>query len=148
MEKLTAIPQPKTYGPLGNIPLIDRDKPILSFIKLAEEYGPIFRLQTSGDPAIIVSGHELVAEVCDQSRFDKSVEGALAKVRPFAGDGLFTSGTHEPNWRKAHNILMPTFSQRAMKDYHAMMVDIAVQHLYRWHFENIYYRLRPKQLLF
>ena len=132
MRKLNDIPQPKTFGPLGNVPLLDKDKPLLSFIKLAEEYGPIFQLQTPGGTAIIVSGHELVEEVCDQSRFDKSVEGPLAKVRPFAGDGLFTSGTHEPNWRKAHNILTPTFSQRAMKDYHAMMVDIAVQLVQKW----------------
>ncbi|MGR6341490.1 bifunctional cytochrome P450/NADPH--P450 reductase [Priestia megaterium] len=132
MKKLNDIPQPKTFGPLGNVPLLDKDKPILSFIKLAEECGPIFRLQTPGDNTIIVSGHELVEEVCDESRFDKSVEGALEKVRPFGGDGLFTSGTHEPNWRKAHNILMPTFSQRAMKDYHAMMIDIAVQLVQKW----------------
>ena len=84
-------------------------------------------MQTLSDTIIVVSGHELVAEVCDETRFDKSIEGALAKVRAFAGDGLFTSETQEPNWKKAHNILMPTFSQRAMKDYHAMMVDIAVQ---------------------
>ncbi|MDX8047077.1 bifunctional cytochrome P450/NADPH--P450 reductase [Gracilibacillus sp. S3-1-1] len=132
MEKLTAIPQPKTYGPLGNTPLIDKDKPILSFVKLAEEFGPIFQLQTPGSSAIIVSGQELVAEVCDQSRFDKSVEGALAKVRSFGGDGLFTSSTHEPNWKKAHNILMSTFSQRAMKNYHAKMVDIAGQLVQKW----------------
>ncbi|GAB6438644.1 MULTISPECIES: bifunctional cytochrome P450/NADPH--P450 reductase [Bacillus] len=131
-KKVSAIPQPKTYGPLGNLPLIDKDKPTLSFIKIAEEYGPIFRIQTLSDTIIVVSGHELVAEVCDETRFDKSIEGALAKVRAFAGDGLFTSETHEPNWKKAHNILMPTFSQRAMKDYHAMMVDIAVQLVQKW----------------
>ncbi len=132
MEKTTTIPQPKTYGPLGNIPLVDKDKPVLSFMELAEEYGPIFRLQTPGSSTIIISGHELVEEVCDQSRFDKSVEGALAKVRAFSGDGLFTSWTHEANWNKAHNILMPTFSQRAMKDYHAKMVDIATQLVQKW----------------
>lgn len=131
-KKVSAIPQPKTYGLLGNIPLIDKDKPTLSFIKLAEEFGSIFRLQTLKDTIIVVSGHELVAEVCDETRFDKSIEGALAKVRAFAGDGLFTSETHEPNWKKAHNILMPTFSQRAMKDYHIMMVDIAIQLVQKW----------------
>lgn len=26
----------------------------------------------------------------------------------FAGDGLFTSWTQEPNWKKAHDILLPT----------------------------------------
>ncbi|SFM26184.1 cytochrome P450 / NADPH-cytochrome P450 reductase [Gracilibacillus orientalis] len=132
MEKKATIPQPKTYGPLGNIPLVNKDKPVLSFMELAEEHGPIFRLQTPGNTTIIVSGHDLVEEVCDQSRFDKSVEGALAKVRAFSGDGLFTSWTHEANWNKAHNILMPTFSQRAMKDYHAKMVDVSTQLVQKW----------------
>ncbi|MET1029621.1 bifunctional cytochrome P450/NADPH--P450 reductase [Domibacillus tundrae] len=132
MKKLTAIPRPKTYGPLGNLPLIDKDKPTLSMMKLAEEYGPIFQLELPTGKLVMVSGHELAAEVCDESRFDKSVGGALKKIRPFVGDGLFTSRTDEPNWRKAHNILMPAFSQRAMKDYHDMMVDIAVQLVQKW----------------
>ncbi|MCC9021992.1 bifunctional cytochrome P450/NADPH--P450 reductase [Bacillus nakamurai] len=132
MKETSPIPQPKTFGPLGNLPLLDKDRPTLSLIKLAEEQGPIFQLHTPAGTIIVVSGHELVAEVCDESRFDKSIEGALEKVRAFAGDGLFTSWTHEPNWRKAHNILMPTFSQRAMKEYHFMMTDIAVQLIQKW----------------
>ncbi|MGE7635393.1 bifunctional cytochrome P450/NADPH--P450 reductase [Bacillus paramycoides] len=132
MKETSIIPEPKTFGPLGNLPLIDVNKPTLSLMKLAEEYGPIFQFSTPGDRSIIVSDHKLAAEVCDQSRFDKSIEGALEKVRAFSGDGLFTSGTHEPNWKKAHNILMSSFSQRAMKGYHSMMVDIAVQLVQKW----------------
>ena len=132
MKETGPIPQPKTFGPLGNLPLLDKDKPTMSLIKLANEQGPIFQLHTPAGAIIVVSGHELVKEVCDEERFDKSIEGALEKVRAFSGDGLFTSWTHEPNWRKAHNILMPTFSQRAMKDYHSMMTDIAVQLIQKW----------------
>ncbi len=132
MKETGPIPRPKTFGPLGNLPLLDKDKPTMSLIKLANEQGPIFQLHTPAGAIIVVSGHELVKEVCDEERFDKSIEGALEKVRAFSGDGLFTSWTHEPNWRKAHNILMPTFSQRAMKDYHSMMTDIAVQLIQKW----------------
>lgn len=141
MSETKRIPQPKTYGPLGNVPLIDKDKPILSFIDLAEEYGDIFKLQTPSGTSTMISGHELVREVCDESRFDKSIEGALHKVRAFGGDGLFTSWTHERNWQKAHNILMPTFSQRAMKDYHDMMVDIGSQLIQKWE------RLNPNEVV-
>ncbi|MCA0969232.1 bifunctional cytochrome P450/NADPH--P450 reductase [Halobacillus litoralis] len=139
MSETKTIPQPKTYGPLGNVPLLNKDKPVLSFMDLAEEYGDIYRIQTPSSTAVMVSGHELVQEVCDESRFDKSIEGALEKVRAFGGDGLFTSNTQEKNWQKAHNILMPTFSQRAMKDYHDMMVDIATQLVQKWE------RLNPKE---
>nr|WGD64751.1 cytochrome P450 [Bacillus subtilis] len=112
MKETSPIPQPKTFGLLGNLPLIDKDKPTLSLIKLAEEQADFSNPYTRGHDHCSVRLHELVKEVCDEERFDKSIEGALEKVRAFSGDGLFTSWTHEPNWRKAHNILMPTFSQR------------------------------------
>jgi cytochrome P450/NADPH-cytochrome P450 reductase len=131
MDNQTPIPQPRTYGVLGNLPLIDRDSPTLSFGKLADEFGPIYRFEVFGRSVIILSGPDLVAEVCDESRFDKSI-AHLRKVRDFAGDGLFTSLTEEPNWRKAHNILMPSFSQQAMKGYHDRMVDIAFQLIHKW----------------
>ena len=133
METLMPIPQPKTFGPLGNLPLIDKESPTLSLCKLAEEYGPIFRMEFYGGfSTIFLSGHKLVAEVCNDSTFDKSLLGGLSKVRAFSGDGLFTSKTSEPNWQKAHNILVPSFSQQAMKGYHSMMVDIAQQLVQKW----------------
>ncbi|MDR4157049.1 hypothetical protein, partial [Bacillus cereus] len=70
---------------------------------------------------VFVSSHELVKEVSEESRFDKNMGKGLLKVREFSGDGLFTSWTEEPNWRKAHNILLPSFSQKAMKGYNPMM---------------------------
>ncbi|CAM3176608.1 cytochrome P450 [Paenibacillus taichungensis] len=132
MSIATNVPQPKMYGPLGNLPLIDKEKPTLSLGKLAEEYGPIYRLTVPGYSGLIVSGPDLVAELCDVSRFDKFVYNELENVRAFGGDGLFTSRTSEPNWKKAHNILLPTFSKQAMKGYHPMMVDIAEQLINKW----------------
>lgn len=133
MEKLMRLPQPKTFGPLGNVPLIDKDAPTLSLCKLAEEYGPIFRMEFFGGfSTIFLSGHEWVAEVCNDLNFDKSLAGGLHFVRAFAGDGLFTGKTPEQNWQKAHNILVPSFSQQAMKGYHSMMVDIALQLVQKW----------------
>ena len=58
--------------------------------------------------------------------------GRLLKVRAFAGNGLFTARTSDPDWSKAHNILLPNFSQRAMESYHAMMLDIASQLAAKW----------------
>ncbi|OAB26832.1 NADPH--cytochrome reductase [Paenibacillus macquariensis subsp. defensor] len=132
-NKESEIPQPKTYGPLGNLPLINIDEPIQSLTKLSYELGPIFRnVLPGGNSNVYISSEELVAEVCDESRFDKRVWAPLQKVQAFTGDGLFTSETDEPNWHKAHNILIPSFSQRAMQGYHGMMVDIAVQLVQKW----------------
>lgn len=131
-EQTGGIPQPKTYGPLGNYPLFDMSQPTISFCEMAKKYGPIFRLTAPGFKTICLSEHKLVTEVCDINRFDKHVANDMTHVRQFTGDGLFTGKTSEPNWRKAHNILLPTFSQQAMKGYHNMMLDIASQLVQKW----------------
>lgn len=127
------IPQPKTYGPLGNLPQLNPEIPIQSFIKLAEEYGGIFRMTLPFGNLLIISGYELAKELNDSSRFHKVVDKTiLNKVRAFLGDGLFTSETKEVNWKKAHNILLPSFSRTAMRGYFDMMLDLAMQLIQKW----------------
>ncbi len=130
--QLEPIPQPPTKFMLGNLLELLGDTHTQDIMKIAREYGPIFQLELPGRTLVVVSGHDLVDELCDESRFDKKVWSPLEKVRPFAGDGLFTSWTQEPNWHKAHSILMPNFSMKAMQGYHPMMVDIAEQLLAKW----------------
>jgi cytochrome P450 / NADPH-cytochrome P450 reductase len=103
-------------------------------MKLAREYGPIYRLAVpGGPPRYVVSGADLVEEVCDEKRFDKLVSGGLSAVRRDpVNTGLFTADTGNPLWRRAHNILLPNFSQQAMRDYHPMMLDVAVQLMLKW----------------
>lgn len=132
-NKNPQIPQPKTFGPLGNLPQLNIEEPVQSMVRLADEFGPIFRMDYPGGRSeIYISDQDLVADACDESRFDKKVWAPLQKVSAFTGDGLFTSATEKPNWQKAHNILLPSFSQRAMQGYHNMMVDIAVQLVQKW----------------
>ncbi|WP_211653411.1 bifunctional cytochrome P450/NADPH--P450 reductase [Planococcus alpniumensis] len=132
MIEMKNLPQPKSYGPLGNLPLIDKEKPVQSFMQQARELGPIYQFHFPGRASTFVSSAELAAEICDETRFDKKIGPALQKVRAFGGDGLFTSGTEEPNWKKAHNILLPSFSQQAMKGYHDKMIDLASQLVQKW----------------
>lgn len=134
-----AIPQPKLYGPLKNIPLIVKDEPSQSFLRLANELGDIFKFETPAGYNLFISGHDLVEEACDESRFDKFVGPPLRKLRAFGGDGLFTAETRELNWQKAHRLLVPSFSQRAMQGYHHMMTDMASQLVQKW------LRLNPEE---
>ncbi|MFN0111371.1 MAG: bifunctional cytochrome P450/NADPH--P450 reductase [Blastocatellia bacterium] len=131
-EKFARIPQPPEKFLLENLLELSPTSPVQDMVRLAREYGPIYRLEMRGRVAIVLSGYELVNEVCDEKRFDKSIRGALRLVRRFSGDGLFTSKTEEPNWSKAHNILLPNFGQRAMLGYHEMMLDIAEQLVLKW----------------
>lgn len=83
---------------------------------LAREYGPIYQLELpGGNSRVIVSGVDLVDELCDESHFDKMLgPGLLALNEGPLGHGLFASETSDPLWRRAHNILFPAFSQDAI----------------------------------
>ena len=130
--QLERIPMPDKAPLLGNVLSVDKDKPLQSLMDLTRKLGPIIRMDMMGTPLVVVSGHDLVDELCDESRFDKAVRGALRRVRAIGGDGLFTGDTQEPNWQKAHNILLPTFSRQAMSNYMPMMQDVASQLCMKW----------------
>ena len=131
-NKLDPIPHPPKKPVVGNMLSLDPNAPVQDLVRLTKELGPIFWLDMMGAPLVIVSGHDLVDELSDEKRFDKAVRGALRRVRSVGGDGLFTADTSEPNWSKAHNILLQPFGNRAMTSYHASMVDIAEQLVKKW----------------
>jgi cytochrome P450 / NADPH-cytochrome P450 reductase len=131
-NRLSPIPQPPTKPVVGNMLSLDSTAPVQNLARLARELGPIFWLDMMGAPVVFVAGHDLVDELCDEKRFDKAVRGPLRRVRAIGGDGLFTADTDEPNWSKAHNILLQPFGNRAMQSYHPSMVDIAEQLVKKW----------------
>lgn len=130
--KLERIPMPDKKPVVGNMLSVNKDEPLQSLMQLTRDLGPIIRMDMMGTPLVVVSGHDLVDELCDESRFDKAVRGSLRRVRAIGGDGLFTGDTQEANWGKAHNILLPTFSRQAMSNYFPMMLDVAGQLCLKW----------------
>src|SRR4051794_27627539 len=133
VSQLEPIPHPPGHLFVGNLFDLDTSHPIESLMDLARTYGPIFQFALLGRSMVIVSSHELVDELCNESRFDKKVGPGLnaLAVGP-VGRGLFTAETTDPNWSKAHNVLMPAFSMDAMRGYYPRMLDIAVQLTQKW----------------
>src|SRR3954462_11562395 len=131
-NKLNPIPHPPKKPVVGNMLSLDSAAPVQDLVRLSKELGPIYWLDMMGAPLVIVSGHDLIDELSDEKRFAKAVRGALRRVRAVGGDGLFTADTTEPNWSKAHNILLQPFGNRAMQSYHPSMVDIAEQLVKKW----------------
>jgi cytochrome P450/NADPH-cytochrome P450 reductase len=130
---LDQLPGPRALPVLGNVFAIDSADPLGGLVRMAEEYGPIFKLVIPGGMRLLVSGPDLVDEVCDDARFDKKVTGGLANLRKgVAGSGLFTSDTDDPLWARAHSILMAPFSLQAMRDYLPKMLDLAEQLMDKW----------------
>jgi cytochrome P450 len=134
MSSLAAVvPHPPRRLPLlGDVLGISPTTPVQDVMRQARELGPIFARRVLGRDLLFVSGADLVAELADESRFAKHVGPGIQELRAVAGDGLFTAYNHEPNWRKAHDILRPAFTQSAMRGYHPTMLDVAGQLMRRW----------------
>lgn len=99
---------------------------------LGELHGPLFYGDFSGMRKLYACSLELVKELCDERRFAKNLTPTLNQVRVLAGDGLFTAYHGEPNWQKAHDVLMPGFSYTGLRNYHGAMLEIGNQLVSRW----------------
>jgi cytochrome P450/NADPH-cytochrome P450 reductase len=126
------IPEPKGIPILGHVTSINPDAPVQSLMRLARDLGPIYRLETFGREILIVSSQELTAELCDESRFRKALHPPLRELRAVVKDGLFTAYDEEPNWGKAHRLLMPAFGPLGLRNMFDRMLDVAEQMMVRW----------------
>jgi hypothetical protein len=136
------IPGPKGKPVVGNMFDVPAERSIQTLMGLVREYGPMIRLRTPVGDRFIASGLPMIDDLCDDERFDELVGDGQKAVRAFGrSSGLFTSDTDDPNWSKAHNILLPNFSMQAMRDYVPAMNDIAAQLMQKWE------RLNPGELV-
>ncbi|MFF3405213.1 bifunctional cytochrome P450/NADPH--P450 reductase [Streptomyces sp. NPDC002742] len=128
------IRSPRGIPLLGHTPQIPHTNPVAYFGELSKQFPEgIYGMDIAGIKQVFVYDPDLVAEICDETRFYKQIEKTpLNHVRDFAGAGLFTAHQHEEEWGMAHRILMPAFSQRAMKNYYGQMLEIAQNLAGRW----------------
>ncbi len=130
---LSDIPGPKPLPVVGNARDLDTKRLVQGLMKLADEYGQIFQLHTPSGATYVVSGLDMVQDLCDDARFDKLVGTGQREMRKtHQSAGLFTADTDDPLWSSAHDILLPSFSTWAMKGYLDPMVDIAEQLVLKW----------------
>jgi cytochrome P450 len=132
-KSLDDIPGPKGVPVLGNMFEIKQATLIQDLMQLTREWGAIFKLSTPTGPRYVVSGLEMVNDLCDDARFDKLVGLSQREFRKMhKSAGLFTADTDDPMWKSAHDILLPSFSTWAMKGYLDPMIDIAEQLSVKW----------------
>ncbi|SNS69336.1 cytochrome P450 [Rhodococcoides kyotonense] len=131
--RASALPHPPKRVPvIGDVLGAHVSTPVQDSMALAKSLGPIFERVVLGRRFVIVSGADLVEDLCDENRFVKHVAPAVEGLRSIGGDALFTAYSHEPNWQKAHDLLRPAFAQSAMRSYHDIMVDVASDLSRRW----------------
>ncbi|MGW1750785.1 bifunctional cytochrome P450/NADPH--P450 reductase [Streptomyces sp. NPDC002092] len=129
---------PHTAATLPGVPLVDITAtgpgrtPVQQVMGLMREHGPVLLRRLHGRDTLFVGDLDLVADLADETRFAKHVGPALENVREFTADGLFTAYNDEPNWAKAHDILMPAFALGSMRTYHPVMLKVAQRLIASW----------------
>lgn len=133
VRRYRRLPHPRRRVPLlGDLFAMDSDKPSQSAVALAAELGPIFEVRALGGRYVVAAGGDVVMDLNDETRFCKHLGPDLEALRILGGDGLFTAHNDEPNWLAAHDLLMPAFSQAAMRGYHATMLEVTAELTARW----------------
>ncbi|KAF0636536.1 hypothetical protein FPSE5266_08050 [Fusarium pseudograminearum] len=131
-KKLSQIPGPKGLPVLGNLFDIDLNNSLTSLINIGQKYAPIFSLEFGGEREVMVCSRDLLEELCDETRFHKVVTGGVDKLRPLAGDGLFTAQHGSHDWGIAHRILMPLFGPLKIREMFDDMQDVSEQLCLKW----------------
>ncbi|PHH62243.1 hypothetical protein CDD81_7303 [Ophiocordyceps australis] len=126
MAENVPIPEPPGLPLIGNLGEFTTSM-TKDLSRLADTYGAIFRLHKGSQPQVYVSSYELLNEICNEKRFHKSIGGSLLQVREGVHDGLFTAYDDEPNWEKAHRILVPAFGPLTIRAMFDDMYDISTQ---------------------
>ncbi len=126
------IPGPPQLPLAGNLFQLPKSRLMQHLLETSKQFDGIFQLNFGGRRIVFVYSSELVAEICDETRFRKFIRPPLLFLRDVAKDGLFTAHGDEPNWGKAHRILLPAFGQRAMKGYFDRMLEVAQQLVRKW----------------
>ncbi|MEU5340138.1 cytochrome P450 [Streptomyces sp. NPDC020766] len=132
------VSHPQVVGTLDGVPVVDISAvgpgrtPLQQVMELSGAHGSVLVRRLHGRDTLFVSDLELVTELADETRFAKHVGPALQNVREFAADGLFTAYNDEPNWAKAHDILMPAFALGSMRTYHPVMLKVARRLIGSW----------------
>jgi len=81
---------------------------------------------------VFVTTQALAHELCDETRFRKTIVAGLQQVGNGVHDGLFTAQSDAPNWGLAHRVLMPAFGPMPIQDMFADMHEIAAQLTLKW----------------
>lgn len=127
------VPAPPGLPVVGHLHQIARSGLVGHLLNVSRDMPEgIFKLRFGSRVSLFVTDPDLVAELSDETRFRKMPGPGLRVVRKFAGDGLFTAFSEEPNWGKAHRILLPAFSNRAMRGYFDMIVEVCDQLVAKW----------------
>ena len=89
------------------------EAPVRALESLADTYGPLYQINVRGRRVLVVSSAEIVKGFMDEKKVEKRSSPLLAGTN---ANGLFTAASDDPDWVRAHRILLPAFEPIAIED--------------------------------
>lgn len=128
----------KTIPHLSRLPIIGNlhqlvGKDIVGrLLNATKDFRPVSELVVFGFRILVINDVDVAKDVLNDEDYDKFINIPTRYLRKAAGDGLFTAWTEEPNWQKAHNILLPGFAHKAIQSYIPIMQATIDQLIDKW----------------
>ncbi|XP_067681665.1 cytochrome P450 1A1-like [Haliotis asinina] len=136
MNKMTSDLKPPPPGPwgfpvLGHLPLLGKD-PYVTFMRMRERFGNIFKIQMGSWSAVVVNGKQAIREALLNSRDDYDGRPQFMSAKLLSNGQSIAFGKYDETWklhRKLTNRVLTEFSNAKLNPIEDMVheeVDIIV----------------------
>lgn len=132
LRALDAVPGPRGWPLLGNLPQITLSRIHRDVEEWSLRFGPLFRIRFGRTPVLVVAGHALVREVLRDRPDGFRRPAVTAQVSEEMGGkpGLFLA--EGAAWRNQRRMVMAGLAPHAVKNYFPALVAVALRLQRRW----------------
>ncbi|XP_040204220.1 cytochrome P450 2K6-like [Rana temporaria] len=106
-------PGPKALPFIGSLHMVDIQKPHYAFMKLSEEYGPVFSIQLVAEKMVVLCGYDVIKDalINHAEEFYERPDNALS-ARTSNGNGIIFA--HGENWKAMRRFTISTLRDFGM----------------------------------
>ncbi|PIN97148.1 Cytochrome P450 2B4 [Aquarana catesbeiana] len=106
-------PGPKALPFIGSLHMVDVQKPHVAFLKLSEEYGPVFSIQLAAEKMVVLCGYDVIKDalINHAEEFYERPDNAIS-AKTSNGNGVIFA--HGENWKAMRRFTISTLRDFGM----------------------------------
>ncbi|KAM3931026.1 cytochrome P450 2K6-like [Leptodactylus fuscus] len=106
-------PGPRCLPLIGNLHLVDLQRPHLTYLQFAKKYGPVFRVQMGTTKMVVLAGYETVKEALVNNA-EVFGERGLLKIFTSMDNGMGVTFSQGENWKTMRRFAISTLRDFGM----------------------------------
>ncbi|HLL20271.1 MAG TPA: cytochrome P450 [Rubrivivax sp.] len=127
-----SLPGPRGLPLLGNALQLDNPRLHQQLEAWADQYGPFFQFSIAGRKIVVVSDHNIVAQVLRDRPEGFRRTSRLEEIWLETGLPAGVFGAHGESWRQQRRMVMAAFAPEHVRRYHPTLVQVARRLSSRW----------------